>query len=163
MCILSVNTIDKYQILVPNALPRKKEKLAKINKDACNTSETKLLSCPSTGAVQSYIGCLCQNTREAVVTAAPSNTSSHSAATTTSGRGRPAALSNHWLPHHSPTRPTELSAWGAQWGRPCQLKDWKEVQSFHAVSAVMADPWTLRGWSPWAFKFKWLVSVLKEN
>lgn len=47
------------------------------------------------GAAQSYIGCRCRSTRGAAATVAHLNTSSPSAATTTSGRERPAALSNH--------------------------------------------------------------------
>lgn len=52
------------------------------------------LSSDSAGAVQSSIACPCRNTRAAVATAAPSNTSSPSATTTTSGRGRPVAPSS---------------------------------------------------------------------
>lgn len=100
---------------------------------------------PSTGAVQSSIGCLCQNTRVAAAIAAPLSTSSPSAATTTNGKGRPAALNSHWLLRHSLTHPTGPSAWVALWERPCQLRGWRGVQSSHAVSVVMGDPWTPRG------------------
>lgn len=134
--------VCKIQILFQTfSIPAKeKEKLGEPS-----LTQTKCPSSSSAGAVQSSIGCLCQNTRAAAATAAPSNTSSPSAATTTSGRGHPAALSSHWLPHHSPTRPTGPSAWVAQWGRLCRLRGWRGAQPSHAVSAVMAGPWTPRG------------------
>lgn len=56
---------------------------------------TELDSTLSTGAVQSSIGCLCQSTKVVAVIVARLSTSSPSAATTTNGKGRPAALSSH--------------------------------------------------------------------
>lgn len=100
---------------------------------------TKLLFFPSTGAVQSSIGCLCQSTRAAAATAVPLSTNSPSAATITSGRGHQAALSNLWLPHHSPTHPTEPSASVAQWERRCQPRGWRGVVSSRGALAAMDD------------------------
>lgn len=100
---------------------------------------TKLLFFPSTGAVQSSIGCLCQSTRAAAATAVPLSTNSPSAATITSGRGHQAALSNLWLPRHSPTHPTEPSASVAQWERRCQPRGWRGVVSSRGALAAMDD------------------------
>lgn len=109
-------------LLIP-AKKKKKKKVMWTFADIDNTwFSNKISFLPFVGAVQSSIGCLCQITRVAAAIVAPSSTSSPSAVTTTSGRGRPAALSNHWLPRHSPTRPTGPSAWVVQWGRPCQLR-----------------------------------------
>lgn len=154
ICVTAYLKSRNYQIVDPFSAKTKKKAIW-ILTNTTRTQETlasltKCPSCPSAGAVQSSIGCLYQNTREAAATAAPSNTSSPSAATTTSGRGRPAARSNRWPPHHSRTHPTEPSASVAQWGRPCRPRGWRGAQSSHAVSAVMADPWTPRGWNPLA-------------